>query len=139
MTFNLSSNCPRYLVPATIELISKDRIRLSKRFLGQSPSNIFIANPSTIAVLPQPGSPMIIGLFFFLRDKICAILIISFSRPTTGSNLPSSANLIKSRLKLSKTGVLLLVSTFFGFFIPSSTESVISFFYKIKSILFKIQ
>ena len=37
---------------------------------GHSPLKILIAKPSTMAVLPQPGSPIIIGLFFFLRDKI---------------------------------------------------------------------
>ena len=73
MTFILSSNCPRYFVPATIDVISKEIIRFSCRFLGQSPFNILIARPSTIAVFPQPGSPIIIGLFFFLLDRICAI------------------------------------------------------------------
>ena len=70
ITFILSSNCPLYFVPATTDVISKDNTRLSARFLGQSPSYIFIAKPSAIAVLPQPGSPIIMGLFFFLRDRI---------------------------------------------------------------------
>ena len=106
ITLRRSSNCPRYLVPATIEVMSNDTIRLSQRFCGHSPWKIFIANPSTIAVLPQPGSPIIIGLFFFLRDRICAIRAISWSLPITGSSFPFSANLIRSREKLSNTGVL---------------------------------
>ena len=64
------------------------------------------ANPSAIADLPTPGSPINIGLFFFRRDKICETRSISFSRPTTGSSLLSSANLVKSLPKLSSTGVL---------------------------------
>ena len=65
------------------------------------------AKPSAMAVLPTPGSPIKIGLFFLRRDKICATRSISFSRPTIGSNLPFSAIFVRSRPKLSKTGVLL--------------------------------
>ena len=65
------------------------------------------AKPSAIAVLPTPGSPIKIGLFFLRLDKICATRSISFSRPTIGSNFPFSAILVKSRPKLSNTGVLL--------------------------------
>ena len=127
IALSLSSNCPRYLVPATTEVKSNETIRLSAKFLGQSPWCIFIANPSTIAVLPEPGSPITIGLFFLRRDKICAILLISFSLPITGSSFPCSANLIKSREKLSNTGVL---ESFLLFFIgsllfpPCSSNSV---------------
>ena len=116
-------------LPAPIEVISNDTILLSHRFWGQSPSKIFIAKPSTMAVLPAPGSPIIIGLFFFRLESIWAILLISFSRPTTGSSLPCSACLIRSREKLSKTGVLeLLISL--GFLAPlsfGSTSSIIFF------------
>ena len=68
------------------------------------------ANPSAIALLPTPGSPIKIGLFFFLRDKIWLTRSISFSRPTIGSNRPASAIFVKSLPKLSNTGVLDLES-----------------------------
>ena len=127
ITFILSSNWPRYFVPATTEVKSRFTILLSTKFLGQSPLIIFIAKPSTSAVLPQPGSPKIIGLFFFLRDMIWAILKISLSRPITGSNLPASANLFKSLLKLSNTGVLLSDDCFCFLLIILSSSSIKSF------------
>ena len=130
ITFILSSNCPLYLVPATMEVISSETIRLSTKFLGHSPLKIFIAKPSAIAVLPQPGSPIIIGLFFFLLERICAILVISLSLPITGSNLPSSASLIKSLLKLSKTGVEELPLPPLSLLGPLSLDSIILMFLK---------
>ena len=63
---------------------------------GTFPDTIFCAKPSTIAVLPTPGSPIRHGLFLFLRDKICITLVISFCLPITGSSFPSSAILVKS-------------------------------------------
>ena len=36
---------------------------------GTSPRTILCANPSTIAVLPTPGSPISTGLFFVRRDR----------------------------------------------------------------------
>ena len=63
------------------------------------------ASFSTNADLPTPASPTTITLFFFLRDKICAIRFTSLSLPTTGSILPSSASFVKSLEKLSKIGV----------------------------------
>ena len=68
--FNRSSNSPLYLAPAINDPISKAKICLSLRFSGISPSIILCAKPSAIAVLPVPGSPTKIGLFFVLRDKI---------------------------------------------------------------------
>ena len=64
------------------------------------------AKPSAMALLPTPGSPINKGLFFFLRLKICETRSISFSLPTTGSSLLSSASFVRSLPKLSKTGVL---------------------------------
>ena len=64
------------------------------------------ASPSAIADFPTPGSPISNGLFFFLLLSICDTLSISFSLPTTGSNFSSSARLVMSLPKLSKTGVL---------------------------------
>ncbi len=103
--FILSSNCPLYLVPATNEARSKVTTLLPKSILDTFFCTILKARPSAIAVLPTPGSPISIGLFFFLLDRICATLSISFSRPTIGSSLSSSANLVRSLPKLSSTGV----------------------------------
>ena len=68
--FNLSSNSPRYLAPATSEPKSSSNKVLSFNVSGTSFLTIRQASPSTIAVLPTPGSPIKIGLFFVLRDKI---------------------------------------------------------------------
>ena len=87
--FNLSSNSPRYLAPATKEAISSSQIVLFFKLAGTSPFTILRASPSTIAVLPTPGSPINTGLFFVLRDKTLVILLISSSRPITGSILPA--------------------------------------------------
>ena len=64
---------------------------LSFKFSGTSPLIIRCAIPSAIAVLPTPGSPMRIGLFFVLLVRICNTLLISSSLPITGSNFPVSA------------------------------------------------
>ena len=105
--FIRSSNWPRYFVPATKEAKSS----VTTRLLNNTRLTFFWiirkAKPSAMAVLPTPGSPISIGLFFFLRERIWATRSISFSRPTIGSNLPSSAIRVKSRPKLSSTGVRL--------------------------------
>ena len=54
------------------------------------------AIPSTMADFPTPGSPMSMGLFFFLRPRISMTREISLSRPTTGSSLPSRAARVRS-------------------------------------------
>ena len=46
-------------------------------------------------VFPTPGSPIRTGLFFVRRDKICMTRSISFSRPMTGSSLPSRADWVR--------------------------------------------
>ena len=46
------------------------------------------AMPSTMAVLPTPGSPMSTGLFLVRRESTCITRRISSSRPMTGSILP---------------------------------------------------
>ena len=66
----LSSNCPLYLVPATIEAKSSITTLLLKRILLTFLWMILRANPSATEDLPTPGSPIRIGLFFFLLDKI---------------------------------------------------------------------
>ena len=103
--FIRSSNCPLYLVPATKDARSKVTTRLLNKIRETFFWTMRKANPSAMAVLPTPGSPIKIGLFFFLRERICATRSISFSRPMIGSSLSSSAILVRSRPKLSKTGV----------------------------------
>ena len=93
--FSRSSNCPRYIAPATIELRSRAISCMPFMFSGTSPSTIRLARPSTTVVLPVPGSPMRTGLFLFRRDSICIIRRISSSRPITGSILPSFAKSVR--------------------------------------------
>ena len=53
--------------PATIALRSSATRRRSLRLSGTSPETIRWARPSTIAVLPTPGSPIKTGLFLVRR------------------------------------------------------------------------
>ena len=94
--FNLSSNSPLYLAPATSEPISNENIVQSFSPSGTSPLTILSAKPSAIAVLPTPGSPIKHGLFFVFLDKILITFLISVSLPITGSSFCSLANLTKS-------------------------------------------
>ena len=103
--FMRSSNWPLYFVPATRDAKSNVTTRLLNRIRETFFCMILRAKPSAMAVFPTPGSPIKIGLFFFLRERICATRSISFSLPMMGSNLSSSAILVRSRPKLSKTGV----------------------------------
>ena len=93
--FNRSSNSPLNFAPAINKPISRDTITLDFKFSGTSPEIILCANPSTIAVLPTPGSPKRMGLFLVLLAKICNNLLISSSRPITGSILPFKANALR--------------------------------------------
>ena len=67
--FNRSSNSPRYFAPASMDARSSATSRLFFKPSGTSPSAMRRARPSTIAVLPTPGSPMRTGLFFVRRDN----------------------------------------------------------------------
>ncbi|CFS23773.1 Uncharacterised protein [Mycobacterium tuberculosis] len=91
-----SSNSPRYLEPATIEPRSSATMVLSRKLSGTSPATMRCARPSTIAVLPTPGSPISTGLFLVRRDSTCTTRRISLSRPMTGSSLPSRARAVRS-------------------------------------------
>ena len=93
--FNLSSNSPLYFAPAINCPISKAKIILLFKLSGTSPLTIRIANPSAMAVFPTPGSPTKMGLFLLLLERICKVLLISSSRPITGSNFPLFANSFK--------------------------------------------
>ncbi len=63
---------------------------------GTSPAAMRPARPSTMAVLPTPGSPISTGLFFVRRDSTWMTRRISSSRPMTGSILPSRARWVRS-------------------------------------------
>ena len=95
--FSRSSNSPRYFVPATSEPTSSAHTRFPARPAGTSPEVIRWARPSTIAVLPTPGSPIRTGLFFVRLESTWMTRRTSWSRPMTGSSLPRSAASVRSR------------------------------------------
>ena len=72
---------------------SSDSSRLSCSASGTSPLTMRCASPSTIAVLPTPGSPISTGLFLVRRDSTWMARRISSSRPITGSSLPVARRL----------------------------------------------
>ena len=55
------------------------------------------ARPSTMAVLPTPGSPISTGLFLVRRESTWMTRRTSSSRPITGSSLPWRASSVRSR------------------------------------------
>ena len=59
-------------------------------------------SPSTMAVLPTPGSPISTGLFLVRRDSTWMTRRISSSRPMTGSSLSSRAIWVRSRPNCSR-------------------------------------
>ena len=79
--------------------------RLSLRLCGTSPETIRCARPSTIAVLPTPGSPISTGLFLVRRERISTVCSISSARPTTGSSRPERAASVRSCPYSSSVGV----------------------------------
>ena len=80
-------------------------MRLSASVSGTSLLTIHWASPSTIAVLPTPGSPMSTGLFLVLLERISMMVSTSSARPMTGSSFPSFAIRVRSRLYSSTIGV----------------------------------
>ena len=96
MDFSLSSNSPRYFVPAIKDPISSAINFLFLNDSGTSPFTILNAIPSAIAVFPTPGSPIKTGLFFVLRERTCIARRISSSRPIIGSIFPSRAACVRS-------------------------------------------
>ena len=97
-----SSNSPRYLAPASNAAMSSTSTRLSFRVSGTSPLMMRCARPSTIAVLPTPGSPISTGLFLVRRCRIWIVRRISSSRPITGSSLPWRARSVRSRVYFAR-------------------------------------
>src|SRR5215204_4931882 len=111
MTFlRRSSNWPRYCVPATRPERSRAKTRLPLRVSGTSSLTILWAKPSTMAVLPTPGSPISTGLFLVRLDSTSMVVSTSSARPITGSSFPSRAISVRSRLYSSRGGVELLGS-----------------------------
>ena len=76
--------------------MSSDSTRLFFRVSGTSPLTMRCARPSTMAVLPTPGSPISTGLFLVRRCRIWITRRISSSRPITGSSLPARARSVRS-------------------------------------------
>ncbi|MNS93220.1 hypothetical protein D3C72_1273780 [compost metagenome] len=95
--FRRSSNSPRNLAPASSAAMSSDSTRLPLSDSGTSPATMRWARPSTMAVLPTPGSPMSTGLFLVRRCSTWMVRRISSSRPMTGSSLPRRARSVRSR------------------------------------------
>ena len=91
-----SSNWPRYCAPAMSAVMSSEKTVRSFSPSGTSPRTMRCASPSTMAVLPTPGSPMRTGLFFVLRERMRMTSRISVSRPMTGSSLPARASSTRS-------------------------------------------
>ncbi|MNQ20986.1 hypothetical protein D3C85_340860 [compost metagenome] len=104
--FRRSSNSPRNLAPAKSAARSKDSTRLPRRVSGTSSLTMRCARPSTMAVLPTPGSPISTGLFLVRRCRIWMVRRISSSRPMTGSSLPWRARSVRSRVYLDKASRL---------------------------------
>ena len=96
IALSLSSNSPRYFVPAINAPKSREITRLLRSVSGTSACTIRSARPSAIAVLPTPGSPINTGLFFVRRDSTWITRRISESRPMTGSSLPWLARFTRS-------------------------------------------
>ena len=108
-----SSNSPRNLAPAISAPMSSARMRLLRSPSGTSPLTMRCASPSTMAVLPTPGSPISTGLFLVRRCSTCTVRRISSSRPITGSSLPCSARSVRSTVYFSSAWRL---SSAFGSF-----------------------
>ena len=101
--FSLSSNSPLYFAPATNAPMSNEKIVQSFKPTGTSPLTILNANPSAIAVLPTPGSPIKQGLFLVFLESILITFLISLSLPITGSNFCFLAISTKSVPYFAKT------------------------------------
>ena len=108
-----SSNSPRNFVPAMRAPRSSARIRFSLSDSGTSPAAMRCAIPSTMAVLPTPGSPISTGLFLVRRERTCIARRTSSSRPMTGSSFPLRASSVRSRVYLAS-----------AWYFPSASGSV---------------
>ncbi|OQC09023.1 MAG: hypothetical protein BWX79_01537 [Alphaproteobacteria bacterium ADurb.Bin100] len=80
--------------------MSRLSTRLPLSESGTSPATMRCARPSTMAVLPTPGSPISTGLFLVRRCSTWMARRISSSRPITGSSLPMRARSVRSMVYL---------------------------------------
>ncbi|KAH3659496.1 hypothetical protein OGATHE_005541 [Ogataea polymorpha] len=99
---SLSSNSPWYFAPAFKAPKSSEYSLQPCKTVGTSLSTILCATPSTILVLPTPGSPIRHGFDLALLANTRIVRLISSSLPMTGSILPCSALSVKSMAYLDK-------------------------------------
>ena len=99
------SNSPLTLAPACNKPRSRVRSATFNNGSGTSAATMRNAKPSTTAVLPTPGSPVRMGLFWRRRRRMSIICRISASRPNTASILPARACAVRSTVYLSNAGV----------------------------------
>ena len=130
--FILSSNSPRYLAPAINDPMSSESIRFPRTPSGTSPFTMRCARPSTMAVLPTPGSPISTGLFFVRRCSICTVRRISSSLPMTGSSFPCSARSVRSIVNLCRAPRTSSASASFTF---SPERSVLTQFSSVSRVV----
>ena len=102
-----SSNIPRSIVPATIVFICRLTTWQSRSRTGtvSGSNSIRRASPSTIAVLPTPGSPMSMTELARSRwQRISSTCWISLSRPKTGGSLSCRASRLRLVAKCLRNG-----------------------------------
>mmetsp|Transcript_9390 Transcript_9390/g.34442 ORF Transcript_9390/g.34442 Transcript_9390/m.34442 type:complete len:374 (+) Transcript_9390:1564-2685(+) len=104
-----SSKSPRYLVSATSRPSCRHITRFPTRRFGTCPSTMRCARPSTIAVLPTPGSPTRQGLFFLRLTRIRIIRLSSSCLPIIGSSLPAMACAVRSTPHCSRVDFFFLL------------------------------
>ena len=91
---NFSSNSPRYFDPASNDPISRPHTSCPLINSGTLLLQISCARPSTIAVLPTPGSPTISMLALNLRANTVIMSDSSVLRPIIGSSFAAAANAV---------------------------------------------
>ncbi len=118
MPRSFSEKAPRSCVPATTPAMSiststrparagPDRGVASPRAPASprpAPSRSLCAIPSTMAVLPTPGSPMRSGLFVRRLPRTSIASSTSRSRPTSGSSFPAAASSVRFRPSCDSQG-----------------------------------
>ena len=112
--------------------MSKDNTRLPFKESGTSPATMRCAKPSTMAVLPTPGSPIKTGLFLVRRCNTCMALRISSSRPMTGSNLPIRARSVRSRQYFFNDSRCPSASALFTFCPPRTASTAVSKLFRLR-------
>ena len=104
-SLSFSSNSPRYFEPANKLPISNDHTSWFFRNSGTVLAAMRCARPSTMAVLPTPGSPTMSTLALKRRASTVTISSTSESRPITGSRLSFWAMAVRFTQCSSKISV----------------------------------